>query len=305
MIPPKFLSSVLFVVSVILFCGPEARVFAEGKTFRFRFEPQEGLSYLAALKKSTSFDRGAYGIEQEVRVSETKVTFQKKKNGYEIVFKPVSSGLFRDDIEVNNPILSLLSEFIISYDVDLEGKISAIYGYEQLAERMREKFSAKEYNKLSSVFNEEKFIQEEKKQWDRRVGNLVGRRVQIGDTWKGTDEYVIPGKGDVILLYTVTKVAREEQCDQRTCLLIQTTFRSDASDSRSILRKLGGDEAFEFEADDVEVTGEEIRLIDPVTMTIYSSVTTRKIKMMTEALSRRRVMTDIVEIEEYNIRFLM
>lgn len=253
------------------------------KSITLQFNPPDGLSYKATLKKTVIEDPGKSGGHLEVLISKRRINVRRTPTGFALESVPISTKIVRDGLEVNNSIVSVLQNFLISYDLDSLGRIVAVHGYENLMKNMEARFSSPEIQSFSSIFNEQTFTEGEMGQWNSRIGSLMGRTVSVGKSWEGTEEYPLPTGGKTIL-HTTTDVLAQVPCGQGNCLKLRTTYRS-------------GNSA------EVQVSGQGIRLIDPATMLIHSEAITRTMKIRDKTPGQSREPMTITEKKEYRADF--
>ena len=247
--------------------------------FTFQFNPPDGISYKAILKKTIIEDKGKAGGHVQVVTSKTRVNIHRTPSGFTLESVPVFTKVVRDGLEVHDVIVSLLQDFIISYDLDSMGRILAVHGHENLMGSMQARFSPEAGENLSAVFNEQVFTEREVLEWNNRIGVLIGRSVAIGESWEGTEEYNLPTGGNAVL-HTKTDVIGQTQCEKRNCLKLRITYNSKGSA-------------------DIEVSGHGIRFIDPATMLIYSEFVERTAKTHPQIPGQSQNPVKITEKKEF------
>jgi len=251
--------------------------------FTFQFNPPDGVLYKVKHKKTVVQDLGKLGGHVEVVTSKTKNSIRRSSFGFIVEAAPIWTNVVRDGLEVTDTLVSLLENFIISYDLDARGQVVAVHGYKDLMKKMAEKYSPAELQNLAAVFNEQTFIEREMIEWNNRVGPLLGRAVTIGENWEGTEEYNLPVGGKIIL-QTKTDVLALTQCGKSKCLKLRTSYH--------------------FKDDgEKEVSGQGIRFIDPNTMLIYSEAITRTTKIYDPGPGPRKISKTINEKKEYTADF--
>jgi len=280
------------------------------KPVSFRFNPPDDIEFVTTLTKTVIQDKGLYGKVEEVSTFKSKITLGRTPKGFTLVEQPLLISVVRNGVKVGNPLLTLLNDIFISYDLDSKGHLEVVYGYHNFSKRMKRTFSPEEYIKLSTVFNEEMFIQEEKAKWYTRVGQFIERKVRLGDSWKGVEEYALPMGRDKVQLFTTTKVNDRVPCGGQDCLQILITYNSDPLNIQDVLDRLLGDptEGFneaerEQQVSSIKVNGQGTRLIDPKTMLIYEENILRTVQMPVIVIGQKKVLATITERQEYHVDY--
>ena len=108
-------------------CSPD-------KEFKFNFSRKDGETYTQRLSIERERHTGPADIQMDDTLSETRVTCKKTLDGWDIDSQPVNRIMYRNGNEVKNPLLSLLSGFVITYRLDKDGYIRSVEGYEKVLE---------------------------------------------------------------------------------------------------------------------------------------------------------------------------
>jgi len=247
--------------------------------FTFQFNPPDGISYKAILKKTIVEDKGKAGGHVQVVTSKTRVNIRRTPSGFTLESVPIFTKVVRDGLEVHDVIVFLLQDFTISYDLDSMGRMFTVHGHENLIGSMQARFSPGEVENLSAVFNEQVFAEREALEWNNRLGVLIGRSAAVGENWEGTEEYNLPTGGNAVL-HTKTDVIGQTQCGKSNCLKLRTSYISEAGA-------------------EVEVSGRGIRFIDPATMLIYSEFVERTTKTHSQIPGQTQSPVKITEKKEF------
>jgi len=247
--------------------------------FTFQFNPPDGVNYKAILKKTIIEDKGKAGGHVQVVTSKSRVNIHRTPTGFTLESVPIFTKVVRDGLEVQDAIVSLLQDFIISYDLDARGQMLAVHGHENLLGSMQARFSSGEVENLSTVFNEQIFTERETLEWNNRFGVLIGRSAVVGESWEETEEYNLPMGGKAIL-HTKTDVLGQTQCEKNNCLKLRTSYSSE-------------------DGAEIEVSGQGIRFIDPATMLIYSEFVERTVKTRPQIPGLSQDQVKITEKKEF------
>ncbi len=208
-------------------------------------------------------------------------------------------------------MLAMLSEVVVTYELDRQGKILSIKGYDTLIEKMKATLPPAAVQSLSSVLSEEALVNKEKAEWDGRISSFVGQKARIGDAWTSTDQYPMP-TGGAIQFYSATKLAGQARADGMDCVRIQFSYNTDENALKQFVGKLGKDigqmttsksAAFKPGAGAASIVGSGERVIDPATMLIYAETLTRTIKMPMEVPGQGKVPATLVEKKQYHFDY--
>ena len=147
-------------------------------------------------------------------------------------------------------------------------------------------------------------------EWNNRIGQFIQRKVRVGDSWKGTQEYALPVGGEHITLFTTTKVGGQTACGRTQCLEIKITYNSDPDHIGKVLNRLIGESdssvdksAENTEDPSIEINGEGTRLVDPATLLVYEEDIKRTITMPITVLGDKKIFATITEHQQYNVDY--
>jgi hypothetical protein len=275
----------------------------------FRFNPPGGIAFVQTNKTTKVKEMGSSGKQTDEIESKTKIVMKRTPRGYSAIFTPISATMVRDGKKVDNPILAVLQKIIVTYEVDADGQLKTISGFDKLEKQIKEIFPPEEAASLASVISEQAMINKEKAEWNGRIGNFVGRTIKLGDVWTSTDDFALP-TGGAVTFYSATKFANRVKCGARDCLHIQFSYNSDANALKDFVGKMisdfskaAGDSQIKTGISGVEIVGGGERLIDPNTMLIYSETVTRTMKIPMEVPGQGRVITTMKEKREYTFDY--
>jgi hypothetical protein len=278
------------------------------KKFTFRFNPPDGIEFLQTLTVTKVQEIGDLRKQTDVNVTKAQIAIRKKPDGYAATAKLLSNVMTRDGEALHHPVLSAMADLEITYELDREGRLTAVRGFESLKNRIRDKFDPQTAMKLSALFTEEAMVNREEAEWNGRIGNFVGRTVELGDVWTETEEFPLP-TGKTTAFHTATKFAEEKKCGGSDCLRIEFFYHSKPSALEKLVGKTLGElmEAAgaegEAEVSGLEITGSGERLIDPDTMLIYAERIERDVKAQMEVPEHGLVTAVTKETREYEFDY--
>lgn len=276
----------------------------------FQFKPSANTTYIQTLVTTRVNDLGEYGKRTEVTELKAKVVINKTETGYSIVTTPLSISMTQDGAEVENPLIPLMLELVVTYDLDEDGQLVDIQGYENLPDMMKEFFPQDVIDILEPIMNPDALFNKEAADWMGRFGLYVGQEFQSGDVWAFRDLYnLAPGRD--VTYYTAVQFGAEKMINDRKCVQIKSHYNTDPQQLNTYLEGFYknvadafGAEALEVKIADVNISGQGERWMDPSTMLVYDEVDARTIivKMSVEGVGE--VTTSLEETREYSYEYL-
>lgn len=279
-------------------------VSAVAQEIHFRFNPSYDV-YISTYKNTRIVNMGELGKQTRVSKAKAKITIDKTPQGYSVIAKPISFTMTQDGQPVEDPITSFIQNMTLTYELDAEGQLLEMRGFEGLIEKLEESLPIELPPQMASLLNEETLVNKSKQEWNARVGSFVGVDVEIGDVWAGVEEVPLPFGGESMKFYSVTKFAEQVVFDNVDCVRLEFAFNTDAEELTDFMGDVLGalTEIVETEeapsVSNSEVVGKGERIIDPTTMLIYSETVERTIKTAMTVPGREAVEMIVVEKREY------
>lgn len=248
---------------------------------------------------------GELGAQTRVSKAKVKITIDKTPQGYSVIEKPISFTMTQDGQPVEDPITSFVQNMTLTYELDAEGQLLEMRGFEGLIEKLEESLPIELPPQMASLLNEETLVNKSIQEWNARVGSFIGVDVEIGDVWAGVEEVPLPFGGESMKFYSVTKFAEQVMFDNVDCVRLEFAFNTDAEELKDFMGDMleALTEIVETEetpsVTNSEVVGKGERIIDPTTMLIYSETVERTIKTAMTVPGRGAVEMIVVEKREY------
>src|SRR4028118_101903 len=151
-------------------------VTAIAQEWTFRFNPTDNTTFVETVKETSVQDLGALGKRTQVTEAKTRVTMKKTPEGYSVLTTPLSVRVTRDGQEVQDPLLSAMLKWTITYQLGPDGKLQRIQGYDAVVNSLKQSLSPEAAQALSSVLSEEVMASSDKDDWKKRTGNFTGRK---------------------------------------------------------------------------------------------------------------------------------
>lgn len=276
---------------------------SDAESVTFRFAPPDGTTFVQTLVTTKTTEIGSQKQTDATR-SKVRLRFEKKPQGYILTGTPLSMTLERNGQAVENPLLDVLSQTVITYRIDPQGNLVAVQGYGEFQDRLFKTLPPQAVQALSKVVNEEAMVAREKAEWAGRIGDFSGNTLELGSSWTSASPFDLPS-GEQIRFYTRTDVVGKERCGARDCVRIRFRYDTDASALGAVAQKMVREVAAAAGAprDSTEavkvgrmgLSGGGERLVDPATLLVHAETLERTITMEGGATVR--------ETREYSFEF--
>lgn len=296
----------LFAICLLIpGCSPE-------KEFRFTFNRKDGETYIQRLSISRERHMGPTDMQMDDTLSVTRVTCKKTGDGWDIDSRPVSRVMMRNGKEVKNPLLALLSEFVITYKLNKDGELEDIIGYEKMAETLKSRYPEGMAAGLSSLLDIDTIKQREFSEWNGRIGNFLNKEFSIGDVWESEIPFTLPN--GVELAYKVkTCFKKQVQHKNIRCVLIEQTYDSSGEGIADLINDATGSVSTDTDkkqgampkvrSNDSSIKGKMTRIIDPSTMNIYKEDVERTIIMQMDLPGAGTIPVKMIETRSYEYEY--
>lgn len=257
----------------------------------FRFHPPKGLTYVQTYRLTRTVKmRESF---TEVQETKTRVTVRNNGNGYALLFHPISDTVTSDGKPTSrSPLYQAMMTLDTSMQIDQNGKLVAVTGYDQLLPAYKRLLKKDRLapSTVNTVLDAEKVaIAKVKAGWRNHVGTLAGQTAQIGEVWQRPTEValpliqvIIPVPSRVALLDRVTR-------NGVSCVRVQTKYCGTPSSLRKELQKrmeaeMDKKAGHNLQVEQIEITGEGERIVDPATLLAYSETQsqTTKLSLLTD-----------------------
>ena len=297
--------SLVVLIFLFIVCCWGVVVSATAQEVHFQFNPPDDFpAYVSTYKNTQVTDMGALGKRTRVSEGKQKVTTDKTPGGYSVTFMPISITMTQDGKPREDPILSFVQNITVIYELDVDGQLIKIRGFEGIIEKLKASLPGNLPPTVAAVLSEETFINRTTQEWDARIGSYVGMEAEIGDVWAGVDETPLP-MGGTMAFYSVTKFAEQVKFNDVDCVRLEFSFNTDAEELKDFMGDMWEDlaEMADMEAapsvSNTKIAGKGERIIDPATMLIYSETVERTIKMTMAVPGQGEVEMTSVDKREY------
>ena len=232
----------------------------------FRWAPRDGAHYtLESVLRQTKQVVGEQP-HTSATITRTAISIERTGDGYTSTARPMSVRIERDGQPVSDPLMEALQDVVLVYRIDEQGRLKDVDGFENLEDRLKEKFPDEVVKSLGPALDEKILVRQEQAEWSGRYEDFVGESVTIGDEWKGKAPLTLPN-GERIEYKVVTGFPRQLPCGAQSCVEVRTSYRADTLEVGEDGRGKGA-----------IVNGEIVRVIEPDTMQIHSESVLRRLE---------------------------
>lgn len=279
------------------------------ETIDFNFNPPDSISFIQTLTNTKTIKTNdKISKIDEVQVK-TLITILKNQSGYYLRETPITLNSKRDGKQFINPIFSFLSGFSITGDLDLNGRLINVYGYENIIEKARKSLSSEVVESLQLVANPETMVNKTKAEWNARISDFIGQRVIVGDMFSGEGKFPLPN-GETLTFFSLVKVLDTLTYDGKKCVKIEFKNSSIPDSlaafmgySKNEIKKVFNGNINSNVSTKIEINGYGERIIDPATMLIYHEKKTRDIIMFDENADNGKRKIETIEKNIYNYKY--
>lgn len=244
----------------------------------FTFAPPDGLVCQERRRQTVVKDAGkAGGTTEDVSDAVVRHRMARARDGWRLTSTMLSAQVSRNGTPVSEPVTAALVGREVVYVLAPDGSLREVRGLEDLGEAATRGVAPEMHAALRAMLDPATLERREKMDWQRRIGDLAGRRVQAGEVWEGQAE--LAGQGAATPLVTLTRFTRIEPRGDRTVVTIDFAYAGDRETAQRRLeqadpgaerRRSSGARDRESDAGRAVVVGDGSRVIEAGTMTVLS-----------------------------------
>ncbi len=274
------------------------------ESVEFRFSPGEGDTQVITKRHTRAHHRDEK-VQTDVNETKVRTTATKSGDGYSIISETLATSLRRDEHNIASPMLEAMKGLKLTYTINSEGKLESIEGYRGILENLKTKFPPVLMQTFGPLFNEQSLRQQDKAEWHERIGQFVGKTVEIGKAWTAEESYPLPTGGRTPL-HKATIFERWVDCAGSRCLQFRYIYHTDPAELAKLANQVS-EGAMEIPPKAGQappkppavITGGGKRVIDPATMKIHFEKITRTLQMESKTPGQSAVPIKVVETREY------
>jgi hypothetical protein len=264
---------------------------------------------MVGTKTKPKDPRGATIEESTVKAA---MSFKKAGAGFALSSKPTSFSMKRDGQEIKHPLLATLGEIATTLQIDAKGKATAITGYENLTEKLKQVLPPELFKVVAPSLSPQALETKEIAEWQGRVGELAGQELEMGAGYVSESQFPLPD-GRTVPFVTALKAASFVTVAGRKCVKLEFKYNSDAkafagfangvAEAASKLVDPSGKQKMSVNQTSASISGEGWRIVDPATMLIYAEKTSRTIKMTMTVPGQGEVPALMTETRQYDYQY--
>ncbi len=278
------------------------RTSAEKIAFRFAPQPITFERRVTTQRTRTMSD----GSQQLDESSGTEtVHLARNAGGYRMRVEPSDLAMKRNGVMVNNGLMNTLQSLEYAYELDAEGRLQTVTGYEtvpDLLNKMAASLPEATRQALQQAFSAEALNARERAEYRGRIEDFLGLEVAVGTVSTALGSYALPS-GETIEFTNAIHFSGTETCGDTTCVAIDHFYNSDPTALPRVVTDLV--ESFPTPSNgalgetSMAIEGEAHRLIDPATMLIHRESLRRTILMTIEAPGQDPVTMTLTDQRDY------
>lgn len=236
----------------------------------FAFAPPDGLVCHERRRQVVRKDAGpSGGTTEDVTDAVVRHRIERRAEGWRLTMTTLSAETTRNGTPVSDPLTAVLVGRDLRYDIGPDGSLARVEGLDELRTAVRATASPDLASMLQAMLEPAVLIERERTEWQRRITDLVGRRVRAGEVWEGRAE--LTGQAGTLPVVTLTRFSRIEPRGERIVVTVDFAYAADAETARRQLE--GTSEAAprrraRRDSSSPTVVGSGSRLIEAGTMTV-------------------------------------
>ena len=240
---------------------------AQAQSVTFEFDPPDGYKELQTTDSTIELYVDGNKRITDTNTSKTEITYLKTENGYKIINKLVGVDATRNGNKVTSPVNDVLIGREVSFNLDDQGKIIKIDGYDTLLKEISKVVEPDKKAIFSKMLDPELLKKKTITEWDGRIGDFSGKTVKEGEKWASTSDYKLK---DRTIKYLITTVFTDVSPGS---VRIDYTYTSDKNSVSNILKELNKDVGKDIHISDFDInssslSGSGYRILDPRTMLV-------------------------------------
>lgn len=202
----------------------------------FAFAPPDGLVCQERRRQVARKDAGsAGGTTEDVTDAVVRHRIERRPDGWRLTMTMLSAETTRNGTPVSEPVTAALLGRDLVYEIAADGSLRRVQGFEELRTAVRATASPDLAPVLQAMLDPAVLAERERTEWQRRIGDLVGRRVRAGEVWEGRAE--LTGQAGTVPVVTLTRFTRIEPRGERTLVTVDFAYAADRETAR---RQLDG-----------------------------------------------------------------
>jgi hypothetical protein len=248
-----------------------------GKSYKFKFNPSDHMSYKFSEVSTKIINLGILGTESESRRVTTNVTISETEIGYNMKHEVEDIVLLENGAPIYSPLTTIMKRMSFTYVLDKNGYLIDVDGIDSFLEDLNALLPPEIIPQLASIFNKESLLIQERSEYENRYEKYLGKKVKTKDVWSEEMPFELSGMNP-LLYYVITTFKKGTESK----LEINYTYVTDPADltalpeliQDSLNETFPNGERLTFEGG-MNITGEGKIQLNPSTMKISKENVTR------------------------------
>ncbi|MEW5850181.1 MAG: hypothetical protein AB2A00_15440 [Myxococcota bacterium] len=268
----------------------------------FRFSPPLNKPYTETQVATRVMSMGTMK-RTEVRTTKVQMTYSRKPGGYLGVAKVISAEVVRDGTPLADPMLDVLKQVTITYELNEKGVATDVKGLEDLQKRMLEKLPPDAAQKMAAMVSVDAMKKKELAEFNARTGALAGTKLKVGEGRPAEEDFPTP-TGETAKLKGTTTLVGKVACGKEQCAHLRTVTESEVPMGKLLEEAnkgaKGNVKLDPKTAPRVKNTVE--RVVNPATLMPHSEKQVRTVTI-TMSTPQGPMTTEVTETKEYTYAY--
>ncbi len=213
---------------LLLFSGaasPQAGVLAEAAgSVELVYAPENGSLFevTETLRRETAVEGQPPVTDVRERVS--RVLVACTDTGFSNLTRLVSQTLKSDGTPVGSPVHASMRDLDLTYQLDKQGRLHKVHGYERLPEAMRTRLPDQVASSISRLLNLDSLARQDRREYELTYDGLLGETFTVDQPRASAALHDLPYGGRAVV-YSVATLSRS--APQSAVLSVSRRFNSD------------------------------------------------------------------------------
>jgi hypothetical protein len=283
----------------------------KAKEYTFTYNPPLGLEYIETTVSKEKLEMNEEKYKTEETDIKARYFIEAIDSNFLITSEDMSIKYSVNGEPVDEPLIEFMENLEYQLEVDKNGQLVGIYGIEGAPDSMYSQYEPEVRELMSRFFNEDFFYAVIIDDWKKYIGNFVGKNFFLGDKWTIVDTLQLLLGPLAIIEKTVT-FTEILGCDKNQCVRIEIEYSAEPDIPKEVfmeflasLMNAGLDDSLHAEVRSLKIHGMEERIIDPITMLIYSEYEEKITEFEINTKSEGRFSFRKEEIDESSFEYYL
>ena len=225
-----FITTVVLAGSGVLVSGcasavdsrtPSTEVYQEPGEVYFRFDPPDGQVNHGTWRKTTEQLVNGLAMSTEILELKFESIILRSSRGYDISHRIQSITREKNGQILPFPFLPELKKIEFAYVLDRRGQMNELKGIDTLFTKIRMALGPQLHTALAAMpfLREDNLKQILRQAWHMRVGEIIEKRIEIGESWDGIIAFPM-GESESITYHYTNRLIALVPCEDSMCASI-------------------------------------------------------------------------------------